>query len=80
MATINWDEIELLPRYDCCVCSTHAVPWGRTTDDRYFCSRYCCDAYSQGQRTMVAMTAKLSRPANDANLLSPVVIPRHARV
>ena len=52
MAAINWDEIELLPRFDCCVCAAHSVPWGRTADDSYFCSKRCCEAYEAGRRTV----------------------------
>lgn len=44
MAPINWDECELLPRFECSVCATCVVPWGRTLDDRYFCSSHCAHA------------------------------------
>ena len=44
MAPINWDECDLLPRFECSVCATTAVPWGRTPDDHYFCSSRCASA------------------------------------
>ena len=41
IATIDWDAMELLPKHRCSVCAAVAVPWGRTLDDRYFCSKRC---------------------------------------
>ena len=49
-ATIDWDAIELLPRFVCSVCTTSAVPWGRTLDDRYFCSKRCCEEHERADR------------------------------
>ena len=46
IATIDWDAIELLPRFRCCVCTATTVPWGRTLDDRYFCSKGCSDMHA----------------------------------
>ena len=46
IATINWDAIELLPRFLCCVCAETAVPWGRTLDDRFFCSKICSETHA----------------------------------
>jgi hypothetical protein len=85
MTTINWDAIELLPRFDCCVCSTNAVPWGRTLDDRYFCSAKCCSADDETRQHGAARrprfgTRKLSRPAPGARLFSKIIAPGHPRI
>ena len=45
-ATINWDAIELLPKTPCCVCAKSMVPWGRTLDNKYFCSKRCCEKHA----------------------------------
>ena len=45
-ATIDWDSVELLPRKQCCVCAKSKVPWGRTLDNDYFCSKQCCESHA----------------------------------
>lgn len=39
--TINWDTIELLPKMCCAACGKNTVPWGRTLDNKYLCSKRC---------------------------------------
>ena len=56
-ADINWDAIELLPSFRCCVCAAESVPWGRTPDDRYFCSKRCGEAH-EGARRMAELPAR----------------------
>jgi len=41
--TIDWDAVELLPRRICCVCAKFAIPWGRSLDDKFFCSKRCAE-------------------------------------
>ena len=64
MAPINWDECDLLPRFECSVCATTAVPWGRTPDDHYFCSSRCASA-----------TATATAATHDDTPSLPPVIP-----
>ena len=62
IATIDWDAIELLPRFRCCVCTANAVPWGRTLDDLYFCSKGCSDVESHVADAISAAPAALVGP------------------
>jgi len=48
--TIDWDAVELLPKRTCCVCARLAVPWGRTLDDEFFCSRHCGEEHEAARR------------------------------
>ena len=87
MATINWDAIELLPRFDCCVCAGHSVPWGRSLDNRYFCSKRCSDAHDAGHhavsraRTGAGVDRRhfaVCAPAGSANDTSHAAVPMAA--
>lgn len=44
-SAIDWNALDLLPKLQCFVCELFSVPWGRTPDDKYFCSHRCCDQY-----------------------------------
>jgi endogenous inhibitor of DNA gyrase (YacG/DUF329 family) len=46
MKAVKWDGVELLPKHTCCVCGKTIVPWGRTLDNRYLCSKRCCEVQS----------------------------------
>ena len=45
--TINWNAVELLPKMCCCVCARSTVPWGRTLDNKYLCSRQCYEQHAR---------------------------------
>ncbi len=62
-ATIDWDATDLLPKFRCTVCAEVAVPYGRTPDNRYFCSQRCCDAHTAAS---VFEPARWTRPARQA--------------
>ncbi|MEP7084131.1 MAG: hypothetical protein ABI854_05290 [Betaproteobacteria bacterium] len=55
--TIDWDRIELLPKWCCSVCAQIAVPWGRTLDNDYLCSKACYEARLETAATIAAAAA-----------------------
>ena len=56
--TIDWDSVELLPKWHCCVCAQSAVPWGRTQDNEFLCSKVCYEAFSESA-AVVASAARI---------------------
>ncbi|MEP7085336.1 MAG: hypothetical protein ABI854_11400 [Betaproteobacteria bacterium] len=63
--TIDWDRVELLPKWCCSVCAQIAVPWGRTLDNEFLCSKACHDIrLKPQQRSSLPVRHRRTRPAS----------------